>query len=105
MSYVDHYEVQAQERDGAWEHVGNVYPPYVWAVRRPWYFLGLIRRPMIVGDATLLADLTFLNLVGSIALMCLVTPGEAVRIIEWQRAWWGRCRSRVVQYFGENLND
>lgn len=101
--YIDHYEIQAQGRDGTWDHIGNVYPNYDWAVRRPWYFLGLIRRPVIVGNTTMAADMTFLNLVSSIALMCLVTPGEAVRIVEWQRGWLGRLHSHVVWDFGENL--
>jgi hypothetical protein len=90
MTCIDHFEIEAKRPGGAWEHVGNVYPKYVWRVRRPWYFLWLVRRPTILNDATVMATLLFIRIRTRALLQCRLLPGEAVRIVEWRRGRFGR---------------
>lgn len=86
---IDHYEIQSHRPGGEWEHVGNKYPDYKWEVRRPWYFLGLIRCPRITNREAALKQAAC-DLVGLLAESWTDKDGECVRIILWCRGLFGR---------------
>ena len=88
MRYTDSYEIEFKTPGGEWESVGHVYPHYVWTIVRPWYFLGLIRRPRIVNAAAVEALQARHTAVMAATAFCLTGPRTYYRIWRWERRGW-----------------
>lgn len=93
MKYIDHYEIEYRRQGGSWEHVGNVYPDYHWQIVRPWYLLGLVRRPKLVSPATAALRAHCRSLDVAFALTDK-SGQDQFRI--WQ---WDRCGGRLTRHF------
>jgi hypothetical protein len=96
MRYVDHYEIEERHSHGEWVHVGNLYPRYEWRITRPWYLLGLVRRPVIVNDKSHAAHVARAYASGALARLHAEHPGVCVRVWEWHRGWFGILTHRLV---------
>ncbi len=59
--YVERYEIEFK-LCGLWAYAGTVYPRYKWKIARPWYFLGLVKVPVLV-------DLVPLNVSLNVSLL------------------------------------
>ncbi len=82
FDYVDHFEIQTQRPGEDWIHAGNVYPEYKWETYRPWYFLWLVKRPIITNEGAAWTT-RFESIVGSIIAM--PKSDEKVRLVTWLR--------------------
>ena len=47
MRYIDRFEIEVKI-GRIWTFIGNVYPKYQWKIVRPWYFMWLVKVPVIV---------------------------------------------------------
>lgn len=93
-TYIDHFEIESQRPGEAWQHVGNVYPEYEWAIRRPWYFLWLVKRPVITNEFAAFTEVLE-RLVA--ALGALPESGECTRLTIWaRRRFLGLTRVGVI---------
>ena len=90
--YVDSFEIEFKSPEGDWFYAGRVYPHYIWRIVRPWYFLGLVRRPRIVNDAEWAAIQAWHT--ADIAAVSFVhgRPADygpiSCRIWRWERRGW-----------------
>jgi hypothetical protein len=97
MRYIDHYEIEFRSPETKWEHAGNVYPHYEWMIERPWWLLGLVRRPRITNYA--LAALTAKMHANNAAIMYVTTgPTAYFRIWQWTRRGY-RLRKRLLDVY------
>ncbi len=79
--YVERYEIEFK-LCGLWAYAGTVYPRYQWKITHPWYFLGLVKVPVLVDPLSdaLVARLDAVIAAGNYAYS--VTPPTPARI--WQ---------------------
>jgi hypothetical protein len=101
MRYIDHYEIEFRSPDTKWQHAGNVYPRYEWAIERPRWLLGLVCRPRITNY--LLAALTAKMHANNAAIMYVTTGATAYfRIWEWRRRGY-RLRKHLLDVYEGKL--
>lgn len=97
MRYVDSFEIEFKSPEGQWESVGHVYPHYVWRIVRPWYFLGLVRRPRIVNDAEWAAIMAWHTADIAAVSFCRDCGPMSCRIWRWEQKGW-KLRKRLHNY-------
>jgi len=97
---IDHYEIQSRRPGLGWDHVGNIYPAYKWVIRRPWYYLWLIRCPRIVNtrEALIQTASTLAEMIVKQMQQDDIINHEEIRIILWCRSRFGRLwRTRILE--------
>ena len=81
-TYIDRFEIEAKRPNEAWKHVGTTYPKYEWKIRRPWHYLWLVRRWVIINEIVAWATcfgMTIRN------IHALPESEEKVRLVIWLR--------------------
>lgn len=94
-TYIDHFEIESKRPGEGWQHIGNIYPEYEWDLRRLWYLLWLVRRPVITNSID-----AFIEVMKRVTDMMETLPEskERTRLVVWtRRRFRGLTRTGVLE--------